>query len=82
MTRPLHQAFVEERVDDCGAVYFVACCLVTRKRCDALLFVVPDSRISPWWVGALSYLGNRPLHVNYGHTPESLCFCDAEHVHV
>ena len=77
--RPVHEAFVEERTfgDLNDEAYFVAACLVTHRVCDAYAFVDTNIPGTAWWSRAVSYLGDRSLH-----SRKSLCFCDAEHVHV
>lgn len=82
MSRPIHPAYVEERVDESGDRYFVATCAETLIQCDAFAF--PDLRLG---VGipngddqavarALAYLGDGNLHDRL-----SARFCDADHVH-
>jgi len=84
MTLPVHEATVEEVLDDEGDRAFRAVCLETGAVCDAWGFPDAFGEGSPGprdeWDGAaiqraLSYLSDRSLHEF-----DSPAFCDARHV--
>jgi hypothetical protein len=85
MSAPVHQAVVQEVLDDEGDRAFRATCLETGAECDAWGFpdlldapafeVPPDERDGAAIERALRYLGDRNLH-----DFDSPHFCDARHV--
>lgn len=81
MSRVIHAAYVEERVDEEGDRYFVANCAETLVECDTFAFI-DFPRSGGFTYGdveamarALSYLGDCGLHDTGEHV------CNARHVH-